>query len=297
MRPLDQFGIPLHGAHLIEANAGTGKTYAITTLYVRLLLERRLTVDQILAVTYTNAATAELRRKVRDRIASTLTALRGMPPADDTMRTLVDGRRAEGVVGADCAHLTAALYGFDDAAICTIHGFCQRVLQEHAFESGVAFDLELIGDDRLLIDEFARDFWTRELYDAPPELVRALGSKITPPALALLARKAAAMPDLRVLPSAVGAAAGLESTALWRERSLQLQIDLIAHTRAELRRRKAAAQTQSFDDLLQQLDEALQGDGAEALADKIRHRFVAALIDEFQDTDLVQYRIFERIYR
>ena len=303
MTPLEPFDIPLYGAHLIEANAGTGKTYAITTLYLRLLLERRLTVGRILAVTFTNAATAELRRKVRARIADMLAALRGEPSDDDTVRALAAGRHAAGMAAADCAHLTAALYEFDDAAICTIHGFCQRVLQEHAFESGVAFDLELVGDERLLIDELARDFWTRELYDAPPALLRSLGRAAKPEALALLARKAAAIPDLRVLPErpagdpAAALASGGDPAAALRERTLQLQIDLVAHTRDELRHRKAATDSQSFDDLLQRLDEALHGDGAEALAGKIRDRFPVALIDEFQDTDPVQYRIFERIYR
>src|SRR5262249_46731313 len=150
------------------------------------------------AVTYTNAATAELRRKVRARIAAMVAALRGEAPADETVRQLAAASRAAGTVAADRAHLTAALYEFDDAAICTIHGFCQRVLQEHAFESGVAFDLELIGDGRLLVDELVRDFWGQELYAAPVPLIHALSGKLT--VLSRLARKAASMPDLAVLP-------------------------------------------------------------------------------------------------
>ena len=89
MRPLDPFSIPLSGAHLIEANAGTGKTYTITTLAVRLLLERRLEIGQLLVVTYTNAATAELRRTVRQRLKDVFAALRGTgDPQDATMAAL-----------------------------------------------------------------------------------------------------------------------------------------------------------------------------------------------------------------
>ncbi len=303
MKTLEPLKIPLHGAHLIEANAGTGKTHTITTLYLRLLLERRLEVGQILVVTYTNAATAELRRKVRDRIAALLAALgAGAGASDATIGELAYRRRAGSAIG-DCRRLEAALYGFDDAAIFTIHGFCQRVLQEHAFESGVAFDTELVGDERLLIDEVVRDFWTRELYSAPPELVRFLQGKASPATLARLARVAAAHPDLRVVPErpAVDLAAAIASgdalgEALERRR-VQLAIDLADYTCRELRRRKEASGTQSFDDLLQRLDAALCGPGADALATQIRGRFAAALVDEFQDTDPIQYRIFERIYR
>jgi exodeoxyribonuclease V beta subunit len=303
MRALDPFEIPLQGAHLIEANAGTGKTYTITTLAVRLLLERRLDIGQLLVVTYTNAATAELRRKVRDRLKDALAALRGeRPPDDPTMATVVQRRRAGGDVSGDCRRLEAALFGFDDAAIFTIHGFCQRVLQEHAFESGVPFDTELVGDQRLLVDEIVRDFWTRELYDAPPELVTFLqGKKVTPTTLLPLARTASAHPHMRVLPTRPldldGAlAAGGDPDAL-QARLRQLEIDLIAYVRVELQRREREANTQSFDDLLQRLDSALHGAGGAELAARLCRRFPVALVDEFQDTDPVQYRIFDAMCR
>jgi exodeoxyribonuclease V beta subunit len=300
---LDPFEVPLHGTQLIEANAGTGKTHTITTLYLRLLLEELLAVDQILVVTYTNAATAELRRKIRERVAEVLAALRGeREPDDPTSRELARRRRQAGTVAGDCQRLEAALYAFDEAAICTIHGFCQRVLQDHAFESGVAFDTELIGDQRLLIDEVVRDLWARELYGAPPELVRFLGRGVSPATLARLVRTVATHSDLRILPArpdvdlAAAIAAGNGLSDALRRRSVQLQLDVVDRARGELRRRKVAAGVQSFDDLLQRLDTALHGPGGEALVAKIHARCPAALIDEFQDTDPVQYRIFESIY-
>jgi exodeoxyribonuclease V beta subunit len=304
MMELDAFEMPLQGVRLIEANAGTGKTYTITTLYLRLLLEGRLETARILVVTYTNAATAELRSRVRARIADLLAALRGTATEiDATIAELLQRRRSAGSVAADCQRLEAALYGFDEAAIFTIHGFCQRILQEHAFESGVAFDAELIGDERLLIDEVVRDFWTRELYAAPPELVHTLGKDVSPTTLARLARIMATHPDLRVVPERPQvdlAAAIAGDTALpeaLERRRLQMQIDFAAYAARERRDRKEASNTQSFDDLLQRLDLALRGPGAGALAEKIRTRFPAALIDEFQDTDPVQARIFEAVYR
>lgn len=305
MNRLDPFEIPLAGAYLIEANAGTGKTFTITTLYVRLLLERELQVGQILVVTYTNAATAELRRKLRARVGEALAALRaGGDPTESTLAELVRRRRAAGRVAEDCQRLQAALYAFDDAAIFTIHGFCQRVLQEHAFETGMPFDVELLGDERLLVEEVLRDFWGRELYAAPAELVHFLnGRHVGPTTLTPLARLAAAHPGLRVLPArpqvnlpaAIAAGAGVDDALGLRLQ--QLEIDLVAQTPPELRRRKEERNAQSFDDLLQRVDDALAGSGGPDLAAQIRARFPAALIDEFQDTDPVQYRIFDALYR
>ena len=300
MTPLDPFEIPLAGTHLIEANAGTGKTHTIVTLCLRLLLERQLDITRILIVTYTNAATAELRRTVRDRITRALAALRqGGAGGDDVLAELVARRRAVGAVAADCRRLEAALAGFDEAPISTIHGFCQRVLDEHAFESGSAFDTELIGDERLLIDEVVRDFWTRELFAAPPELVQALSdAKRSPTTLAQLARIAALHPGLSIVPEhpSIDLAAGgaVADTAPARVR--QFEIDAVAYAGAELRRRKQERNRQSFNDLLQRLDAALQGGAGAALAAEIRTRMPVALIDEFQDTDPIQYRIFDTIF-
>jgi exodeoxyribonuclease V beta subunit len=303
MNRLDPFEIPLDGARLIEANAGTGKTYTITTLFLRLLLERQLDVGQILVVTYTNAATAELRRKVRDRLADMLAALEtDCDVGDATIRELAQRRRTQATIAADRQRLAGALYGFDEAAIFTIHGFCQRVLHEHAFESGVAFDTELIGDDRLLVDEVVADFWTRELHSSPPQVVAGL-RRLSPTALAERLRTLLAHPDARLVPprpeadlDALIAAGDAPKDAL-SLRCVQLQLDLAEYARRELLRRKEASGTQSFDDLLQRLDTALRGDGGAQLAAKIRARFAAVLVDEFQDTDPTQARIFDCIYR
>ncbi len=286
MKRLDPLALPLSGATLLEASAGSGKTHTITTLYVRLLLETAVQPGEILVVTYTNAATAELRARVRRRLVQALAALEAGASDDAELDAMIRARVASRA--ADRPRLTAALYGFDEAAIFTIHGFCQRVLQQHAFESGTAFDLELIGDQTALRDEVVSDFWVQALCAASEEVVREVAeSKLDPMKLASLIQRVVAQPDLTVLPLP-----GADDPV-----KLRTQLAAIAFALRELPRRKAAAGVQSFDDLLLQVDTALAGLGGEPLAAQIRRRFPVALIDEFQDTDPVQYRIFERIYR
>ena len=149
MRELDPLTAPLSGLQLIEASAGTGKTFAITTLAVRGVLAG-FDIGRILVVTFTNAATSELRRRLRERLSVAFETYGAPdhPEADDDLRELVRRRIGEGQGDADRRRLRAALDGFDEAAIFTIHGFCQRALREFAFESGAAFDAELIGDPR-----------------------------------------------------------------------------------------------------------------------------------------------------
>jgi hypothetical protein len=122
-----------------------GKTFAITTLALRGVLAG-IDIGRILIVTFTNAATAELRRRLRERLSLALETY-GAPIIRRRRRPARAGaaRIAEGQ-GDRSPRLRAALDGFDEAAIFTIHGFCQRALREFAFESGAAFDAELIGD-------------------------------------------------------------------------------------------------------------------------------------------------------
>ncbi len=305
MTPLDPMSVPLRGTNLIEASAGTGKTYTITNLYVRLLLELGLSVNEILVVTYTNAATAELRARLRHRLRGTLAALDAPGGSGDVfLDRLAQRRRTAGTREQDRARLTVALHSFDEAAIFTIHGFCQRMLQDNAFESGAPFDAELVSNEGPLVTEVVQDFWIRELHAAPLPLVRRLAEKrITPTTLRDLALMAIAHRDVPVLPErdpaariATGLAGGPLDAGLLDARVLKLQLDLVDYVRWETRQRKEQTRVQSFDDLLQRLAEALRGAGGATLAQTIRRRFRAALIDEFQDTDPVQYEIFRRVY-
>jgi exodeoxyribonuclease V beta subunit len=192
--PLDVLATPFGGTVAIEASAGTGKTHTLTQLYLRLVLEAGFDVREILVVTYTKAATAELRDRIRGRLASARKAFETgvVEPGDDVAAALLtrlpDHR-------ARVATLAQALGGFDEAAIFTIHGFCQRVLAERAFETGTAFDVELAPDQQDLVRGVVDDFWRRELYEASASFVSyALGAGITPDELVLLVRSHAARP-------------------------------------------------------------------------------------------------------
>ena len=228
--PLDLEQVPLSGVTLIEASAGTGKTYTLAALFVRLLLETELTVDQILVVTYTRAATAELRVRIRKRIGATLEALEAVEgtdiPEDAVLASLVEQARLTGQTARKRALLVNALAAFDEAAIFTIHGFCQRVLKRYAFESGVAFEAELSEDQALVVDEIICDFWAKQLAVASREFVVALErSSVNIESLARLARRALPNPDLSIVPS--------EAPAPDASRELSAFVKLRAHA-AEL---------------------------------------------------------------
>jgi exodeoxyribonuclease V beta subunit len=166
--------LPLGGVRLIEASAGTGKTFTVATLVTRLVVERGLRVGQVLAVTFTEAATQELRKRIRERLLLAL-ALVDAPATDGEdaeaalTRDILQAHRARSGEPADALRrrLREAALEIDLAAIFTIHGFCARVLREHALDSGQGFDApELLANDRRLREELAADLWRTHGRDA-----------------------------------------------------------------------------------------------------------------------------------
>ena len=168
--------VPLEGVQLIEASAGTGKTYTIAGLYVRLLVEQALEVDRILVMTFTKAATEELRQRLRQRLRRCARLARAPwvagddpPPADadhETRRSaalLRDALQRGGeTADALARRLERALTRMDEAAIFTIHGFCQRVIGEHAaLIDGVDAAAVLEPSDDDLLEIYAADAWLR----------------------------------------------------------------------------------------------------------------------------------------
>ncbi|GLX80454.1 RecBCD enzyme subunit RecB [Thalassotalea insulae] len=150
--------LPLTGIHLIEASAGTGKTFNITRIYLRLLLERQLTVQQILVMTFTKDATEELRGRIDSFIRLALNQWHQLVESDDYFKEIaqkVDHQQA-------MLALKQALLYLDEAAIFTIHGFCKRVLNQYAFESGIAFNAQMEGEQQLLVTQAVQD-WYRQL--------------------------------------------------------------------------------------------------------------------------------------
>ena len=163
--------LPEGAAWLLEASAGTGKTYQIAGLVLRLVAEYGLRIDRILAITFTNAATAELRDRVRKRLSSALIALeRGTADRGDGfvehLLSLARPSREQMT-----AHLRIALRDFDLAAISTIHGFSQRMLSELAFDSGQDPDLELLSDPTEILEEIVDDELARFFHGASAEEV------------------------------------------------------------------------------------------------------------------------------
>jgi len=153
----------LKGVNLIEASAGTGKTYAIAMLVLRFVVEQDIAIEKLLVVTFTKAATEELKDRVRSRLAEARRALDGQAEGID--RNIVDwlvnlDKEPEQVK----QRLTEALLDIDQAGIFTIHGFCQRVLREHALESGQLFDAELTGELAEIKQACADDFWRKQIY-------------------------------------------------------------------------------------------------------------------------------------
>ncbi len=186
--------LDLDGLQLIEASAGTGKTFTLATLVTRLVVERGLTLGQILAVTFTEAATQELRARLRKRLALAAgisrnlmdgkgVATDGDPEAALTLRILQRQLACEEIASLH-ARLRRAEHEIDLASVFTIHGFCARVLSEHALQTGQAFDPpEMIGSERALLDEVAADVWRAHGADAgEAELMQA--SWASPDALA-----------------------------------------------------------------------------------------------------------------
>ncbi|OIP92705.1 MAG: exodeoxyribonuclease V subunit beta [Syntrophaceae bacterium CG2_30_49_12] len=393
-------GSPLRGTNLIEASAGTGKTYSIAGLFVRLILEKEIPVREILVVTYTVAATEELRDRVRKKLRETAEAFLQGESADQFLHALLQKYPGETDRRLAGERLRAAIHDFDEAAIFTIHGFCQRVLLENAFESGSLFDTELVSEQEKLKEEIVEDFWRTRFYQAPPELVAyALSQGYSPRFFLALLGKATANPWVKIIPDVAPPSPDLLREAInvfrvaWEElkkiwpkareevrekllgpalnatsygkrtdslleamdnslasqatpfplfegfekltsekiaastkknhsppghtlfhtcqsvkekadllktlmdqRLLFLKTELVRTVRRELPARKVKKNIMFFDDLLFRLQNALEGKGGEELAKAVRAKYRAALIDEFQDTDPVQFTIFHAIF-
>ena len=189
---LDPIRFPLHGTRLIEASAGTGKTYTLAALYVRLVLghgdsPEPLLPPDILVVTFTEAATRELRDRIRARLAEAALCFAGRQQPQDHdlfLQTLMqEYPQTDHLLCA--ARLDAAAQWMDEAAIYTIHGFCNRMLRQHAFDSGSLFTLELNQDEQRLREQAAADYWRSFFYNLNDEATGSL-LKLWPTPMALM---------------------------------------------------------------------------------------------------------------
>lgn len=190
--PLNPITLPLNQISLIEASAGTGKTYTIGSLYLRLLLKagennfsRPLNVEEILVVTFTDMATEELKKKIRERITDAIDKLTAFAETqdksafknDEFLTALCDNLNIFEAIH----RLKLAEQNMDLAAIYTIHGFCRRMLMQYAFHSGIHFNLELIKDQSDLLVRFANEFWREHFYPLPFEMANFIANELGSP--------------------------------------------------------------------------------------------------------------------
>ena len=397
MKKFDIKDSPLSGTNLIEASAGTGKTYALSNLYLRLILEKEMMIDDILAVTYTEAATEELRVRIRQRLREAYHAIaRDQRHAPDE---LLDSICLKFKNDKDAhTRLRHAIMNFDEASIFTIHSFCQKMLLENAFESGETFNAELLTDQSGLIQEIVDDFYRINFYNASPLLAQYVTiKKINIDFFTKLIKSRSIDPSFRIIPetgrpdvasldlrlyksykkikklwsdkrdeikkillnydgfhrskyrldsikpllfsmddylvldeplmifknfvkfTAANIAKSMKGgyeppahkffdlcgefenlnnglTEAYTVFQKYLKKQLFDYAEKELRRRKKEKNIRSFDDLLENMRRALEKGPDSELAAAVRAKYKAALIDEFQDTDPVQYDIFTTIF-
>lgn len=190
--PLNPITLPLNQISLIEASAGTGKTYTIGSLYLRLLLKagennfsRPLNVEEILVVTFTDMATEELKKKIRERITDAIDKLTAFAETQDKSAFKNDEFLTALCHDLDIFEaihrLKLAEQNMDLAAIYTIHGFCRRMLMQYAFHSGIHFNLELIKDQSDLLARFANEFWREHFYPLPFEMAHFIANELKSP--------------------------------------------------------------------------------------------------------------------
>ena len=207
--PLNPITLPLNQISLIEASAGTGKTYTIGSLYLRLLLKagennfsRPLNVEEILVVTFTEMATEELKKKIRERITDAIDKLTAFAETQDKSAFKNDEfltALCQDLDIFEAIHrLKLAEQNMDLAAIYTIHGFCRRMLMQYAFHSGIHFNLELIKDQSDLLVRFANEFWREHFYPLDFESANFIATELVSPANVLSLLKADLGKDLQV---------------------------------------------------------------------------------------------------
>ncbi|HEX3018907.1 MAG TPA: exodeoxyribonuclease V subunit beta [Chitinispirillaceae bacterium] len=201
MSTLPQFNLlntSLSGHILIEASAGTGKTYTISRLFLRLLIEKEYPPSSILVVTFTDAAAGELKERIYLLIREALKAYQSGSSDDPFLESLIAGTDPEKANRI----LQSALYNFNTAAIYTIHGFCQKVLYENSFESGAAFESTIITDQNSLIQEIIHDYWRINFYsESPSFLAYAIQTGIGPQTFIDLTRAAGrSSENLKIVP-------------------------------------------------------------------------------------------------
>ncbi|HQN73087.1 MAG TPA: UvrD-helicase domain-containing protein, partial [bacterium] len=302
--------VPLKGMNLIEASAGTGKTYSIAAIFLRLVLEGA-PVESILAVTFTKSATAELKNRLLDFLRSAKKILEG---TDKTQNGTLIGQIASQYSDnreESLKKLRRAVTNFDRSSVFTIHGFCSRIVRENAFESGARFNLELSKENSEPVEQAVIDFWRKYSGYMDEEFInRASKEKWFSVDELIKLIKGRTLCEKPLIKPAV------ERTELSFERNREITCDphalekefctdalilvdrLFDEAKKNIIDRRDRTGKMSFDDLLSILESALSRNDAfsKQLVAIMEKKYHAVLIDEFQDTDPVQYSIFTKLF-
>ncbi|KQR10402.1 UvrD-helicase domain-containing protein [Cellulomonas sp. Leaf334] len=271
--PFDVCGPLPQGTVVLEASAGTGKTTTIASLTARYVAEGVARLPELMLVTFGRLATSELRERVRERLVEVERALRDGTASSDPVITLL--ARTDRTVRAQ--RLAVALAEFDAATITTTHGFCQQMLTSLGTLGDVEPDARLVPDIASLEAEVVDDLYLRKYaFTGSPTL---------------------SVQDARTIAheAVSDAAATLEpADASGRARD---SYGLATAARRELLRRKRALRVLDYDDLLVLLRDALTDpETGAAAAERVRSRYRIVMVDEFQDTDPVQWDILRTAF-
>jgi exodeoxyribonuclease V beta subunit len=279
MEPFDLLGPLPTGTTLLEASAGTGKTYAVGALVTRYVAEGHAALEEMLIITFGRAASQELRERVREQLVAAERGL-GDPAAaraaGGLLGLLADADHAE--IAVRRTRLRDALASFDSATIATTHQFCQLVLRSLGVAGDTDSGAELVDSLDELVEEVVDDVYLRcfgQLTTTPPfkrEVALALAREAVGDPQALLA-PADAEPDS----------------------AAKARVDFACEVRAEVDRRKRRLGVLSYDDLLSRLASALEAEDSPA-RQRMRQRWKIVLVDEFQDTDPVQWKVLDRAF-
>lgn len=267
------------GVTVLEASAGTGKTYAIAALAARYVAEGT-PLERLLLITFTRMATGELRDRVRERLVgceqelSRILAGAPDPGTDPVVTLMASGAREE--VSRRRERLARAVADFDAATIATTHGFCQEVLAELGTIGDLDPATEFVEDVSDLLEQSLDDLYVRRFH-------RREAARFRRAEALRIARAAVHSPMAALEPRDEPT----DSTAAMRYR-------LARAVRAELEQRKRRLAIMTYDDLLTRLNGTLSGPNAAEARARLRARFDVVLVDEFQDTDPIQWQILDR---